>query len=58
MGQTLPMHLWDPGEGSANEAILALLDDGRRAMDERRPWGVRSLPQLDQGAHRGTRWKR
>ena len=26
----------DPGEGSANEAVRALLDDGRRAMDERR----------------------
>ena len=25
-----------PGEGSANEAIRALLDDARRAMDERR----------------------
>ena len=26
----------DPGEGSANEAVQALLDDARRAMDERR----------------------
>ena len=37
----------DPGEGSANEAILALLDDGRRAMDERRPWEfARSLNSI------------
>ena len=37
----------DPGEGSASEAIQALLSDGRRAMDERRPWDfARSLDSI------------
>ena len=37
----------DPGEGSANEAIRALLGDGRRAMEERRPWEfARSLNSI------------
>ena len=37
----------DPGEGSASEAIQALLSDGRRAMDERRPWEfARSLNSI------------
>ena len=37
----------DPGEGSASEAIQALLSDGRRAIDERRPWEfARSLDSI------------